>query len=409
MNILAVVPFLLHENVKHGGGNQVLRTIKGLASAGNDIYLVCISEHEPGKYKEETESLKSFCKEIHVFQKNKLNFLKKTISFLRPSLPPHARNILSSGAEQKIKSLIDSGKIDLSYIFFAYSGAYLDFMKNSRTLLVIDTQEVGSRKYKMRFQSNISLMQRLHAIITYIREKKFEKEVFEKANLVVTITEEEKEYILSYCKPKAFHVVPPMINVENIKEYKTEIYENSLLFFGSFAHPPNHEALNWFLSCAFETIKQKQKDVCLYIAGVDSDKCFGHLNSGNIRVVGQVDDIYEWISKVQVVISPIISGGGARIKNIEALAMGKPLVTTKLGAEGLLCRDGYRVADNPEDFADRVVELLKSKKERDAVSARAAEMIRNIHNVYTVGTMLDSKLRDLQHFSDNKSVAVNKD
>jgi glycosyltransferase involved in cell wall biosynthesis len=120
----------------------------------------------------------------------------------------------------------------------------------------------------------------------------------------------------------------------------------------------------------------------------------GNLSSSKVTIVGQVEDVKPWLEKASVVISPIRSGGGARTKNLEALALGRPLVTTTLGSEGLreLPGHSYLAADKPEAFASLVIQLLQDKNFRDHIGKAGRNMVERFHAAKTIGAELEQIL-----------------
>jgi len=145
----------------------------------------------------------------------------------------------------------------------------------------------------------------------------------------------------------------------------------TLLFLGSFRHLPNQEALNWFVSEVIPRVRAEEPGTRLVVIGSDPPPKHSLRDAEGIELVGFVQDVREPLGKYAVFVCPILSGSGMRVKLLEAFAAGIPVVSTRLGAEGLASEDGgiCALADDAVGFGDRVVRLLRDP-------AGAAEMAR---------------------------------
>src|SRR5580698_2165246 len=152
----------------------------------------------------------------------------------------------------------------------------------------------------------------------------------------------------------------------------------TLLFLGSFRHLPNQEALTWFLREVFPKVRAEEPRARVVIIGSDPPARHSLPEAEAIDLIGFVDDVREPLQRYALFVCPILSGSGVRVKLLEAFAAGIPVVSTRLGAEGLADKDGdlCALADDPQDFADRVVELLNDPVKAADMAARArAEIV----------------------------------
>ena len=145
---------------------------------------------------------------------------------------------------------------------------------------------------------------------------------------------------------------------------------------------PNEDAMLWFLREVYPRIRQAMPKASLTIVGRSPSSRLRAMAAGvpAVEVTGRVADVRPYLSQAEAVVVPLRIGGGTRIKIPEAMAMAKAVVATPIGAEGLPFRDGreIRIAEQPESFAQVVVELLKNASLRDAIgSAARAEVVRN--------------------------------
>jgi glycosyltransferase involved in cell wall biosynthesis len=152
----------------------------------------------------------------------------------------------------------------------------------------------------------------------------------------------------------------------------------TLLFLGSFRHLPNVEALDWFLREVFPRIRKDEPRARLVIVGSDPPPRHSLRDPQAIEMIGFVEDVREPLMRYSVFVCPILAGSGVRVKLLEAFAAGIPVVSTRLGAEGLADRDGdiCALADDPAEFAKHAVHLLRHPEEAEALARRArAEVV----------------------------------
>lgn len=139
----------------------------------------------------------------------------------------------------------------------------------------------------------------------------------------------------------------------------------TLLFIGSYTYQPNVTAAEFLVEQVWPYIYQAMPDARLVIAGASPERIRGyHMPPSGVEFTGFVDNLEELYQKTRVVCCPILSGGGTRVKLIEAAAYGKPIVSTRIGAEGLSLIDGEAIflRNAPETFAQAAIELLQNKK-----------------------------------------------
>jgi len=142
--------------------------------------------------------------------------------------------------------------------------------------------------------------------------------------------------------------------------------------------------MQWFVREVFPLILKKVPDANLIITGDHANLPLPDMR--NITLSGYVDDIKSLIASCNVSIAPIWSGGGTRLKILEAMAIGTPVVATSKGAEGLLVQDGKQIliADQPEKFAEHVIKILTDKELRDSLSANALQLIEENYDWKTI-------------------------
>lgn len=169
-----------------------------------------------------------------------------------------------------------------------------------------------------------------------------------------------------------------------------------LLFVGSFGYLPNADAARWFVDRAWPRVRAALGDgVRLTLAGFSPPAHLTALDGiDGIRVMANAPDLTALYARTGIVIAPILSGSGTRVKLIEAAAYGRAMVTTALGCEGLDFAHGIHaeIADDPAEFADRIVALARSPERRAALASRAFDHARDRFDCEAIEQALADRL-----------------
>jgi glycosyltransferase involved in cell wall biosynthesis len=173
-----------------------------------------------------------------------------------------------------------------------------------------------------------------------------------------------------------------------------------LLFFGSFRHAPNVDALVFLLRHIFPRIRRERPGARLNIMGAAMPRWVSQLahSAADVRVLGFQPDVRLALSEAAVVIAPLRFGSGVKVKLLEAMAFGKAVVTTSMGAEGIEAEPGvdWIVADDPDKFACETIRLLDSEAERVALGTHAREHIHRHHDASRIADDFVGRLADWQ-------------
>jgi glycosyltransferase involved in cell wall biosynthesis len=157
--------------------------------------------------------------------------------------------------------------------------------------------------------------------------------------------------------------------------------------------PPNIDGINWFLDEIFPLIRQQRPETLVDLAGSRPPQSLADRaqNDPAITVPGYVPELTPYLEKAGVFIVPLRAGGGMRVKILEALARGMPLVTTTLGCEGIRVEHGQHVliADTPQEFASGVVRLLKDRPFANALGRAGRELIKSTYDYRAACRPLD--------------------
>ncbi len=196
-----------------------------------------------------------------------------------------------------------------------------------------------------------------------------------KVHSVVVFTENDRKSLKSLAVQTPIDTIPFGTLIPNAPLNPIGCPPWSILFFGSFLHSPNIEAALRLALQIFPTAKDRLPGVKLNIVGNQPPPELKELADQDINVTGWVPDLAPYLDRAAVVVSPLASGGGMRVKILEALAAGKAVVASSRSIEGLELTDGQNIsiAEDDLDFVERITWLISDPEQRLAM-ARAARI-----------------------------------
>ncbi len=206
-----------------------------------------------------------------------------------------------------------------------------------------------------------------------------ERLYLKRADHVLAVSETDKNHFLNYLPESKLTIVPTGVDVEFFQPRHSQEEPDSLVFTGSMDWLPNEDGIVHFIEQVLPRIREQIPEVSLSVVGRKPSQklqALGDRNKG-VRITGWVDDIRPYLAHSAMCIVPLRIGGGTRLKIFEAMAMGKAMISTTIGAEGLPVRHSESIvlADDPEDFARQAVNLLRSPERRQHIGAAAHKMV----------------------------------
>lgn len=219
------------------------------------------------------------------------------------------------------------------------------------------------------------------ATIEYLRALRYELRVLPRMDQVQVCSRENRNYLLSFLPQLGDRMDETLRAGIDTSLYRIETGPRdpcTMLFLGSFRHLPNQQALDWFARFVLPRVVERCPQARLVIIGSDPPPRHSlPAAEQNVDIRGFVEDIREPFARCAVFVCPILSGSGVRVKLLEAFCCGIPVVSTSLGAEGLSQVDGELclIADDPEEFADRILELFSNPSAAQEMVQRARRYV----------------------------------
>ncbi|MDB5030205.1 glycosyltransferase family 4 protein [Mucilaginibacter sp.] len=219
------------------------------------------------------------------------------------------------------------------------------------------------------------------------RIKNYELQQLNKFDAIAVFTQQDKSTLLGYGINVPIEILPVGLSLEKyvVDISKTEF--PSLFFLGSLDWLPNREGMEWFLDNFFKELTGGDLPVKLYVAGNDIPDRFDDYEAlGKIFIQGEVDDALEFVNSKSIMIVPLLSGGGMRVKIVEGMAMQKCIISTSLGAEGINYTNGHDliIANNREEFFNAIQRCIRDEEFCLQLGQNARRLLEKEHDINVV-------------------------
>lgn len=207
-------------------------------------------------------------------------------------------------------------------------------------------------------------------------------------------SDKDRKYLTNHWLLKDVVKVP---NAVKIPESQPMTSEQTLLFLGSYSHKPNIDAAEFLIREIWPFVQRAMPTATLIIAGSPPDRISNYrLGTPGVVFTGFVEDLDGLYRKSRVVCAPILSGSGTRVKILEAAAYGKPIVSTRIGAEGLQMRDDYDIVirDDPKSFAEACIRLLTNRESCDRLGSAARATVVKQYNETNIKGLIQEIIKE---------------
>lgn len=222
--------------------------------------------------------------------------------------------------------------------------------------------------------------------------RQFEPRVHQAVTATTMCSDGERDQARAWSPGAAIHTIPNGVDLTYFApQPEREEKPNTLVFTASFDAPQNDDAARWLLREVFPRIIARRPDARLFLVGRNPSAALCAAAGPRVTVTGMVPDVRPYVAEASVFIAPIRIGSGTRLKILEAMAMGKSVVSTTVGAEGIDYTEGTHlaIADTPDAFAERVVQLFDRDDERRALGRAGRELVTATYDWNTIGDRLE--------------------
>lgn len=358
-----------------GGKLRAYHLIKGLSQNHQIDLFSFIRSKDQLQYLPE---LQKYCGRMKTFKRPRVwrlrNVLRSGFSYL-----PFAAVVYDYLQVRIIlERMLKEGDYDLVHFESFYPAVYLPFVKDLGFQTLMGNENVEYQIYRRYMEQKRFPLLRWLLSVDILKMRKFEERLWRLAAVNIAPSEDDADTILEVTGEECF-VIPNAVDTASFSQIKREANDKPVcLFVGDFTYLTNQDAVEWLAKEIIPRFSLLTSHFPLLIVGRNPTKEIKDLASENVVIDSMVEDIRDAYARADVFLAPIRIGSGTRLKILEAMAAGLPVVSTTIGAEGLDVRDGENIllADDPHEFLQKTVELLKDGALRAKIGAAGRDLVR---------------------------------
>jgi len=309
-----------------------------------------------------------------------VTFLGAFKNLLFSSKPYNAQRFILKSYRNKLEELLLKEEFDVIQLEGLYMCPYISTIrKYSKALISFKAHNVEHEIWIRVAANETSLVRRNYLKILSKRIKRMEVEVMNKYDVLITTSERDARLFNSIGNNKPYYIAPVGIDTSLLTPKRLNIKFPSVFYIGALDWAPNQEGLMWFIRNVWINLQVKFPDLKLEVAGRNAPDWFVKtLREPNILYHGEIADAYNFINSHAVMLVPLLSGSGMRIKIVEGLALGKTIVTTSIGTEGIGTTHNINIliADTAEQYQKQVEKVLTDKPFFDSIGTNAIKYIK---------------------------------
>jgi glycosyltransferase involved in cell wall biosynthesis len=369
---------------KEGGPIAMNAITQMLQQQGYEVKILAINTPKYAVATEEVDADYQLQTAIEwIWVDNRVKMRSALISLLKNS-SYHVERFKSKEFAEKIRSVLSEETFDIVVLETVYLSVYIDVIRNCFSgRLVLRAHNVEHLIWERIAKNTFFGLKKLYLSILARQLRAFEKSVIPRYDEIWCISAQDMQWFENQNRNKLVKLVPFGIKSENISNKPIHYQCNNLFFLGSMDWYPNKEGIVWFLDNVWNTLLEKYPDLRFRIAGRNIPPHWKQLNYQGVEIVGEVASAADFLEENGVMVVPLWSGSGVRIKIIEAMAAGKVIITTTIGLEGIgaIHKKNVLLADTVNEFVDAVTFCLQQPAQCQAIAENARQFILENHTI----------------------------
>lgn len=391
-----------------GSKIRIYHTIKEL-SLNHNITLITLVHNE--KERDDADVLKQFCIKLYIikaFKSRKLAALQSLFSIK----PYRVVKLQSRKFKQKVNQLLQLETFDIIWVNFLNMAIYLNPLLTKQALIVLDQHNADELMWE-RYAINGKWGIRAFARQNIWKIRRFQNKILKYFDVTISPSELETEFmrkrVPEMCK---VWTVPNGVDVDYFRPISPRVNKkrNIILFCGSMDVTMNIEASLRFSKEIFPLIKRSIPSAEFWIVGRNPErKVLKLINLEGVKVTGSVENVRPYYEKAKVVVAPFRYGAGTKLKVLEAMAMGVPVVSTDVGYKGIDAIPGRHLLVKNENgqIAECIIELVKNRRLREKICSAARKLVEEKYSwSFIMGNLIKQLESLVQHAITTKKTIL---
>jgi len=378
----------------NGSRIRLFNMIRGL-SKDHEITLMSLAE-SASEAMGHVRILGKYCREVKVVQRKRFrSHGRKAIMGFFARRPRYLVDTHSREMKTLVESAVRSNEHDLILASELGVGQYA--VSHDSIPKILDDVEITI--FEDQFRQATGWANKLRYGLTWWKFARYIEALLGDFDACTVVSQKEKESLAEIVPHyQAVEVIPNSVDLSLYNGDFGAPMADTLIYPGAVTYSANYDAVRYFLKDIYRLIADKKPGAIVRVTGRTNGVPVGELAAyGNVVFTGYVPDIRPLIAQSSLCIVPLRLGGGTRLKILESMALGTPVVSTSKGAEGLEVASGVNilVADTPARFAAHVVDVLEDRQLRERLSANAQKLVRQKYDSEMICQRFEAFIRDI--------------
>jgi len=379
----------------NGARRRIYHTVKEL-SVFADISFIALLQ-DPAE-KAFIPDLKQICKTVNYFPWEKKSKMYVAFQSLFNLEPYRVNRFMNNDMRTFVSGLLDENEFDVIWVNFFELLSFLP-IKTTNGVIIVDYHNDDFAMWNRIAVNAGSYFHRIFARINYLLLLRYNKKHRSRIDIGLAVSEEDYHSSLSWKSENTdLWLVPNGVDLVYFSGDRNLADHPVIIFCGALDMEMNVEAVRFFARNIFPGIRDSLTNCEFWIVGRDPDQRIMELGKHpGILIHASVPDVLPYYQAAWAAVSPYILGGGSKLKVLEAMAMGVPLVATTIGCQGIDVEDGKNIliADKNQDFSDNLVNLLRDEKMRKSLAAEGRKLVEDQYGWESIIRGLEEKMLEL--------------
>jgi glycosyltransferase involved in cell wall biosynthesis len=394
--------------LKDGESIAVTHLSKALHQMGCELTLLSMNTNKHHFNIENLPAEYSYFEEIHsVDVDTSINNWDAVVNLLKGQ-SYHVARFISEEFNQKLIEILSKNKFDVVQLETLYLAPYISTIeKHSDAIISLRAHNIEHEIWERIIEHHPNNLRKWYLRHLTKQLKKYEVDQFEKYDLLIAFTDRDMSKFRKLGYLNGAITSPIGIELKQYQPINAPDAPLSITFIGALDWMPNSEALSWFLNKVWKRIHLLHPDFELHVAGRNCPETIKNMKMPKVVIHGEVENSNQFINNHPVMVVPLLSGSGMRVKILEGMALGKVIITTSLGLEGIPAThmDNILIADTPEQFIECLEYIQANPGEKSRLGRNAVQFVSERYDTFKVASGLVHKYQSLIESGYNKQSA----
>lgn len=377
-----------------GGAIACLNMTKGFSMLGHDVTVLSMNTSKHHVQLNEMPAAVRSMADFHLVEvPASINWIEAALNLMFSKLPYNAQRFISDEFGHELIKLLTEYKFDVIQLEGLYLCPYIPVIrKYSEALISYRAHNIEYEIWERTAKLSEGLRSKYLDNLSK-RIKRFEISYLNKYDLLIPITDRDGKILDQLGNTKPHHTSQTGIDFASLVPTAKKLEFPSLFHIGALDWSPNQEGIIWFLDYCWPKIHNQNPELKFYLAGRNAPEWFERrIKREGVEYLGEIENAYDFINSKAIMVVPLFSGSGMRIKIIEGMALGKPIITTDIGTEGIPTQNwnNILIANDENQFIEVIERLINDRNLADQIGRNAIGFIQEkFDNLSQAGALIE--------------------